>query len=52
MERDGIIKYVTNDDHKEGGGCIAGRKRVLPGNEWLARLEAWVAGRLGLPGNL
>ena len=31
---------------------VAGRKRVLPENEWLARLEAWVAGRLGLPGNL
>ena len=31
---------------------VAGRKRVLPEKEWLARLEAWVAGRLGLPGNL
>ena len=31
---------------------VAERMRVLPENEWLARLEAWVAGRLGLPGNL
>ena len=45
-------EYVANDDHKEEGGCIAGRKRGLPETEWLARLEAWVAGRLGLPGNL